>query len=313
MTMSLCSWNHGKLYFKKLLFLATLSLMLNRSISFSELCLNSGAHLSPHKVAWLILHLSASFLIYYVQQNSINLSKPEATKSSAFYVKGKFIKPFSSKSSSFGQVSRNTKPSFRSHSGKKWRGQKSTQLYPASSGKVGVICHYCGIPGHKAPDCRKKQRDLARNRQQQNNALSANKPAYIFSAVFDNSNISSFWYLDSEASHHMSPNKDLFCDYQLLDTPRIILLGDNSSHRALGYGSVLLQVPTGQTLLISDVLYVLGLAKNLIFVSLIANIGNTVITFTQTQCIILLIPSHPIHLYHKKFEFKKTAAYFHWV
>jgi len=78
----------------------------------------------------------------------------------------------------------------------------------------------------------------------------------------------------------MSPQKDLFQNYQILDTPRIILLGDNSSYHALGYGSVLLQVPTRQNLLIPDILYVPGLAKNLFLVSQITNTGNTVITFT---------------------------------
>jgi hypothetical protein len=48
----------------------------------------------------------------------------------------------------------------------------------------------------------------------------------------------------------------------------------------------MLKVPTGECLLIPDVLHVPGLAKNLLSVSQITTTGNTIITFTQTQCLI---------------------------
>jgi len=41
------------------------------------------------------------FLSNILQQNSINLSKPNIAQSSAFYVKGKFTKSFSSKTNGF--------------------------------------------------------------------------------------------------------------------------------------------------------------------------------------------------------------------
>lgn len=88
-------------------------------------------------------------------------------------------------------------------------------------------------------------------------------------------------------------------------------MGNNNLLGALGYGSILLQVPIRQTLLILDVLYVPSLAKNLLSVTQITNIGNTVITFTQMQCIINtkspnLTPS-------MKFRIKKEGNLFHWV
>lgn len=83
----------------------------------------------------------------------------------------------------------------------------------------------------------------------------------------------------------MSPQIELFRDYQLLKTPRVTLLGDNRLHSVLGYGAILLEVPTRQSLSILDVLYVHGLAKNLLSVSQITTIGNTIITFTESQCL----------------------------
>jgi len=93
-------------------------------------------------------------------------------------------------------------------------------------------------------------------------------------------------YLDSKASQHMSPLKHLFRDYQELDTPKTILLGDNNSHNALGFGSILLKLQNGQTLLVQNILFISSLAKNLLFVTQITNFGNTIITFTKDTCII---------------------------
>jgi len=59
------------------------------------------------------------------------------------------------------------------------------------------------------------------------------------------------------------------------------------NYQALGVGSVLLKLTTGQHFLIKDVLYVLGLAKNLLSMAQITSTGNTtIITFTQDHCVI---------------------------
>jgi len=94
------------------------------------------------------------------------------------------------------------------------------------------------------------------------------------------------WYIDFGANQHMSPLMQLFRSYTVLDSPRTILLGDNSSYQAVGLGSILLQLPTKQTLYISDVLFVPGLVKNLISVAQITRTGHTTVIFTQSQCII---------------------------
>lgn len=84
----------------------------------------------------------------------------------------------------------------------------------------------------------------------------------------------------------MSSPKTLFQNYIILDSPSIIVLKDNSSHSAIVLGSILLHLPTEQTLFILDVLCISGLAKNLLSVAFITQTGNTTITFTHTQCII---------------------------
>lgn len=210
-----------------------------------------------------------------LQQNSINTSKLPTSKTNAFYAKGKFIKssqykPYQSRYRKSNFSKPNPSHQFNMNS---------------SSQQTTIICHYCGKPGHKAPDCRKKKRDLT-NGKFQNNNYTSDESLHLFSATVSNSTISDFWYLGSGASQHMTPIQNLFYEYHLLDHPKTIFLGDNSFHTAFSYGSIILQLKTGELLTIPDVLYVRSLAKNLLFVAQITNTGNTIVIFTKDQCII---------------------------
>jgi len=46
----------------------------------------------------------------------------------------------------------------------------------------------------------------------------------------------------------MSPLKFLFQNYEELSSPHLIILGDNSTHNAIGYGSIVVQLSNGQQL-----------------------------------------------------------------
>lgn len=118
------------------------------------------------------------------------------------------------------------------------------------------------------------------------NTFTSEDTVYMFTATFPSSTVSNEWYLDSGVNQHMSPLRQLFRNYKELSTSKTILLGDNSTHNALGYGSVLLKLHTGESLLINDVLYVPGLTKNLLSVAQITKTGRTTITFKGDECII---------------------------
>lgn len=91
-----------------------------------------------------------------LQQNTINLSKHETPKTSAFYVKGKFTKPTNNKRSS-NRFQKSSKSKFNNATQ-----QSSSHSNPSPNSSI-IICHYCGIPGHKAPDCRKKKCEQSKN------------------------------------------------------------------------------------------------------------------------------------------------------
>jgi len=138
-----------------------------------------------------------------LQQNSINLSKPNIAQSSAFYIKKNFIKASPSKTSQFQKSSYSQNPSTSSFS-----------QCPSSSNRqstASIICHYYGIPDHKAPDFRKKKRNVRNSKPHVNN-ITTDDPIYIYSAMKTPSLFQSY-YLDSSVSQQMSPMKILFQDY----------------------------------------------------------------------------------------------------
>ena len=59
-----------------------------------------------------------------------------------------------------------------------------------------IICHYCGIPRHKAPDCRTKKQDDASSGKSHANNYTDDELLYLFSAIAGTPNVSSSWYLD---------------------------------------------------------------------------------------------------------------------
>jgi len=64
------------------------------------------------------------------------------------------------------------------------------------------------------------------------------------------------------------------------------MLRDNSSHGVVGFGSILLHLPTRQTLFINDVFLIPRLAKNLLSVVQITNIGETSVTLSMINALL---------------------------
>ena len=91
-----------------------------------------------------------------LQQYAINLSKTEVTKSSAFYVKGKFMK-------FVGYRSKTQKEPSRSNHDKKTYNHKPSHQNTAPSNRESlsrpIICYNCSIPGQNSPDCKKPKRN----------------------------------------------------------------------------------------------------------------------------------------------------------
>jgi len=83
-------------------------------------------------------------------------------------------------------------------------------------------------------------------------------------ACMANAAMGGVWYLDSSASFHMMGNRDLFSDFEEKDLKQSIEFRDDKRYRAIEIGTITFQRESGSPLRIKDVMYVLGLKKNLV-------------------------------------------------
>lgn len=159
----------------------------------------------------------------------------------------------------------------------------------AAGSKSRNPCGYCGIPNHTWEVCRKRlaaeggtqhsghlavtmnkyskafltqvvQRPPATTQQP---ATSAPNPSCNVVTCFANQE-AHIWYIDSGASQHMTPHSAYFTELTPSTPEKFVCLGDNTQHKIEGQGTIRLDLKPAQHLEIPDVLYVPGLAKNLV-------------------------------------------------
>ncbi|CAM8994640.1 unnamed protein product [Rhodiola kirilowii] len=132
-----------------------------------------------------------------------------------------------------------------------------------------VKCFYCGKNGHYANTCTKKQHD-----KDQNNGQNAKQNGFSNVCehgnhyknellVVSSTNDADSWILDSGCTMHACPSKSLFDSLKLIDGGEVIL-GDHTTLKIKGIGSVPLVMFDGVTRIIQNVRWVPNLRRNLL-------------------------------------------------
>nr|CAD1829287.1 unnamed protein product [Ananas comosus var. bracteatus] len=122
------------------------------------------------------------------------------------------------------------------------------------------LCWFCGKSGHMKKDCLKRKgsnggRDNGESSSGKQNSKSNNKAHQVketTSGVIDDevlmagssSVFHQNWILDSGATHHMCPHHSWFITYEECDNGTISI-GNNSTSRTVGVGSVRLRIRLG--------------------------------------------------------------------
>eukprot|EP00253_Pinus_taeda_P034354 PITA_34354 len=156
-------------------------------------------------------------------------------------------------------------------------------------------CFYCGKPGHQIKECYKRQADEIKGKQRKHQGCFAGEEDdhsddlrlftvdYALSASKgDKDNI---WYVDSGASSHMTGKRDCFEFLEESACGSKIYLGDDSGYEIKGCGDIPVKLPSGDIKHLINVLYVPGIKKNLIFVSMITD-QDMQVKFFKNGCVI---------------------------
>ena len=88
---------------------------------------------------------------------------------------------------------------------------------------------------------------------------------------------SGIWYVDSGASRHMTGVREYFSELSESGTDIEVVLGDDRVVRVVSVGTLTFQRESEPPLKVSDVLYVPGMRKNLIFVSALEDRGYEIL------------------------------------
>lgn len=148
-------------------------------------------------------------------------------------------------------------------------------------------CSHCGKPGHSADRCWKLHPELLPARFQQQPAAGEPQRAMSARALAAVAPSGGSWAVDSGCTQHMTGNADIFTKMEPLAYEVRVSFGNGSTAPAQGIGTVAMQVPGGPVVLLTEVLYVPGLALNLFSVKQALNRG-AVIEFRDATCTVCL-------------------------
>ncbi|DAZ93342.1 TPA: hypothetical protein N0F65_010808, partial [Lagenidium giganteum] len=118
-----------------------------------------------------------------------------------------------------------------------------------------VRCYLCNQPGHKRNVCPKRKQSRSQDNDDQ----------FVFS-VCGAANDPTTWKLDSGVSSHMTHDRRNFEDFRTIDQGLDVVVANGERLKVHGVGSVCLALPSGKTMVITEVMFVPQLDRMLLSV-----------------------------------------------
>ncbi|KAK0579981.1 hypothetical protein LWI29_034466 [Acer saccharum] len=136
-------------------------------------------------------------------------------------------------------------------------------------------CYFYGKEGHIKKYCYEFKKKMQDKTQSDGDAAVASKsyePSEVLAVSIEDR--SSEWILDSGCLFHMCPKKELFTEFQELNSGSV-LMGNNQQCNVEGIGSVAIRMYDGMVRVFRDVRYVPNLKRNLISLGTLDEGGYT--------------------------------------
>ena len=150
-------------------------------------------------------------------------------------------------------------------------GRSKSKNRGKSPNKPNVTCWSCGGKGHFRTDCTKLKKKQNHKSEDDDDSIYTTEDAEDVLILSVDSPAES-WILDSGASFHSSPSKELFRNFKSGNFGKVYL-ADNKTLEIEGKGDVSIQTPAGNQWTLQDVRYIPGLKKNLISIGQLDSTG----------------------------------------
>eukprot|EP00253_Pinus_taeda_P025074 PITA_25074 len=133
-----------------------------------------------------------------------------------------------------------------------------------------VKCFHCHQHGHYATNCPQKKKNKQVVGSTAREALASQfELDFSLIACLVSSVMGSVWFLDSDASFHMTRDRDLFFDLEDKDLGVHIEMGKDGRYSATGINTISFERESGKPFVFKEFMHVPGLKKNLISVEML--------------------------------------------
>ena len=176
----------------------------------------------------------------------------------------------------------------------KWENSEVIDL--AMKTKESSYCQFCRSYSHTNPKCyqNRENKNFHSNwnknkRFNKNNQKASENFSLISQTALNTSMVNSdcTWYIDSGATQHFSPNKELFTDFETIDNYKVNI-ANGSTVDVVGKGKIILNIIHNnkpRTITITNVQYAPKMSFNLLSVSQL-NENGAEIVFKTNKCLI---------------------------